>query len=407
MRNHLLKIFSTSLQAVQGDVCVREFLAKHAFPGTKVRVIAIGKAAASMLQGVLAQRAEHVEAALVITKRGHTGVFTAQPPVIIQMESGHPYPDQCSLAAGMKLLEFIDETPPTTGFLFLVSGGASALVEVLPPGGSADQLREFNRWLLAQGWPIEVMNQLRKSVSMIKAGRLANRLAGHAVLQLLISDVPGDDPSVIGSGLLFPNQSHIPITSPLPAWLRRMQNGIPASPAAGDACFQHIESHVIASNRQLREEVCRLVRESGYRIGGNAGLDGDAAEQGSAIAHLLIEGEPGVYVWGGETLVRLPEHPGQGGRCQHLALAAARVLAGQQGIAILAVGTDGTDGPGDVAGALVDGQTLTRARDAGYPDAAQALADADAGRFLAASGDLVDTGPTGTNVMDLVIGLKI
>lgn len=405
-RDVLLNIYSRSLLAVNGQRCVANFLAHHALPAQKVRVIAIGKAAASMMHGVLEKHAQQVEAGLIITKTGHTEHFDSGTPPIVQLESAHPYPDQRSVEAGKQLLQFIQQTPRDTGFLFLISGGTSSLVEVLPDGIDIEQLHSLNRWLQAQGWPIDVMNKIRKSVSLIKAGRLARRVADHAVLQLVISDVPGDDLSVIGSGLLVANTHSHDMPAHLPDWLVHMQAQVPAPPSANELCFATIQSHIIASNARLREEAASIAGALGYRVRGNAILDGEAAAQGIAIAQTLIAGPPGLYLWGGETVVTLPAHPGQGGRCQQLALAAAQVLAGHDNIAILAVGSDGTDGPGEVAGALIDGQTLARGRDAGAEDAGAALRRADAGGFLTASADLVDTGPTGTNVMDLVIGLK-
>lgn len=368
--------------------------------------MAIGKAAASMLQGVLDQSAHQLEAALVITKVGHTEDFSNAPLAITQLESAHPYPDARSLAAGEHLRQFIHDVPPDIELLFLISGGASSLVEVLPPGVDAQVLHDFNVWLLARGWPIDVMNQLRKSISLIKAGRLARMLGGHQVLQLVISDVPGDQLSVIGSGLLVANEDAANPPAVLPDWVTRLQARVTGAPPASDPCFTGIQSHIIASNSQLRVRAASAAHRLGYAIQCNAQLEGDAAEQGQAIARHLVDGPPGVYLWGGETVVSLPEQPGQGGRCQHLALAAARELAGHNDISLLAVGSDGNDGPGDVAGALVDGQTLMRGHDAGAPAPEHALRAADAGRFLTASGDLIDTGPTGTNVMDLVIGLK-
>ncbi|MET0008186.1 MAG: MOFRL family protein [Candidatus Thiodiazotropha sp. 6PLUC4] len=134
-------------------------------------------------------------------------------------------------------------------------------------------------------------------------------------------------------------------------------------------------------------------------------LEGDAASTGRKLARQIVENPPGVTIWGGETTVNLPENPGRGGRNQHLALAGAEVLADSTACLLLSIGTDGTDGPTQDAGALVDGQTIYRAQEEGF-DVGKSLAAADSGQLLAASGDLITTGPTGTNVMDLVIGLK-
>ncbi|MBI1425322.1 MAG: DUF4147 domain-containing protein [Gammaproteobacteria bacterium] len=405
-RDVLLNLYSRALAVVNGRHCVASFLSDHPLPAKKVRVIAIGKAASSMLQGALDSCIHAIEAGLIITKDGHLDDLGTVDIPVEKMESGHPYPDRRSLAAGRLLLDFIAQMPAETGVLFLLSGGASALVEVLPEGVTVEKLDQLNRWLLARGWPIDQMNRIRKSVSCIKAGRLARYLKQHDVMQLLISDVPRDDLSVIGSGLLIPDAQPAVVSEPLPAWIVDMQSAVPSAPMAGDSCFAKIQTRLIASNAILRAEVERLARTAGFAVQCNRVLEGDAARQGRQIAQALRDGQPGIYIWGGESVVTLPEQPGQGGRCQHLALAAAQALAGHAGISVLAVGSDGTDGPGDTAGALIDGGTLERAQDAGAGSADSALRRADAGRFLDAAGDLIDTGPTGTNVMDLIIGLK-
>lgn len=406
IRDSLLNFFSQCLSVVNGRRCVATYLSHHALPAVKIRVIAIGKAAASMLQGILDAHAQQMDAGLIITKAGHTEQIVSGVVPVVQLESAHPYPDQRSVEAGRQLLQFIEQTPPACGLVFLISGGTSSLVEVLPESVDVEQLHHLNRWLLAQGWPIDIMNRIRKSVSLIKAGRLARYVADHPVLQLVISDVPGDELSVIGSGLLVPDDHADAIPEHLPDWLVHMQAQVPAAPGVADPCFANIRSEIIASNSRLRAELQKQATSMGYTVHCNQTLDGDAADRGVAIARTLVEGPPGLYIWGGETVVTLPAQAGEGGRCQHLALAAAQVLAGQDNMAVLAVGTDGNDGPGDIAGALVDGHTLERAQDAGALPPEIALQRADSGRFLAASGDLIDTGPTGTNVMDIVIGLK-
>lgn len=405
-RTNLLKIFTAALEAVNGRLIVSDYLRRHPLATTPVRVVAIGKAAASMMQGVLDVEASRVEAGLVITREGYTADFSASGVEISQIESAHPFADARSVAAGQHLLQFIQAAPASTEFLFLVSGGTSSLVEVLPPEVDAAQLQALNVWLLAQGWPIEVMNQVRKSISRVKAGRLACLLVPHNVRQLVISDVPGDALDVIGSGPLVPDKNTPRLPEDLPSWIRQMQQHVEPPPSADSACFARVHSAIVATNARLREAASQAALAQGYRVHCNEFIEGDAALQGCRIAHKLLNGPAGVYIWGGETVVTLPAKPGQGGRCQHLALAAARKLDGHSNIVLLALGSDGSDGPGDVAGALVDGETMMRARDGGARDAQDALVRADSGSYLAASGDLVDTGPTGTNVMDLVLGLK-
>ena len=312
-----------------------------------------------------------------------------------------------SLRAGQTLLWWLAAAPEDVCWLFLISGGASSLVEVLPETLSLDDLRRLNGWLLASGWPIGRMNALRRRVSGIKGGRLLDHLNGRRVRALLISDVPNDDPAVIGSGLLAAaaeDDIGFDMRS-LPGWLRPLLTAAERTDAYPVA-RPHVDISVVATLDQALQAAAAEATKRGYRVyRAPDRLDGDAQQAGLRIAAALQGGAPGVYLWGGETTVQLPERPGLGGRCQHLALAAAQRLAGSSGIAVLAAGTDGSDGPGEAAGACIDGGTLQRGMAEGF-DARDALARADAGPFLAAAGDLLDTGPTGTNVTDLVIGVK-
>jgi hydroxypyruvate reductase len=281
------------------------------------------------------------------------------------------------------------------------------LAEVLPPAMSLAELQQVNRWLMGSGWDIHRMNVLRKRLSAVKGGRLAAWLKGQRVVQLLISDVPGNDPVDIGSGLLIPDDGAAVEESSLPEWLHGLLRRIPPLPLPPPAAFAAVETHIIASLDQALSAAAEAARRRGYQVQCEGGrLYGEAAETGRRLARTLIDGAPGIYLWGGETTVSLPVMPGRGGRNQHLALAAAEVLAGHDKVWLLAAGSDGSDGPGADAGALVDGGTVARG-ELDELDAADCLRRADAGSFLAASDDLITTGPTGTNVMDLVIGLKI
>jgi hydroxypyruvate reductase len=367
-------------------------------------VLAIGKAAAAMALGAQRALGERLRAALVITKEGHT-----EPRLdarrVVQLESGHPLPDARSLAAGETLLEFLAVLPADEPLLFLLSGGASALVEVLPPGVSAQQLGELNRWLLASGLGIAEMNAIRARLSLIKGGRLIPYLKGRPCLQLLLSDVPGDVMSVIGSGPLIPQPEPAAPTMPLPPWLRQLIDSRPPAPAATNM-RANIDSHVIATNGLACEALASAAQRLGITVHHHpAHFEGDAGELAAQFCTELLDGPAGFYLWGGESSVQLPVHPGCGGRNQQLALAAARYLSGHGNVLLLAAGTDGSDGPSEDAGALVDGGTIQRGECEGQ-GALDALQAADAGRFLAASGDLIQTGPTGTNVMDLVVAWK-
>jgi hydroxypyruvate reductase len=308
--------------------------------------------------------------------------------------------------AGARLLAFLHDAPTEATMLFLISGGASSLVEVLPPAMSLAELQQVNRWLMGSGWDIHRMNVLRKRLSAIKGGRLAAWLKGQRTVQLLISDVPGDDPGDIGSGLLIPDDGAAVEGPSLPEWLHDLLRRIPPSPLPPPAAFAAVETHIVASLDQALSAAAAAAHRQGYQVWRDAQrLHGEAAATGRRLARTLIDGAPGIYLWGGETTMCLPAMPGRGGRNQHLALAAAEVLAGHDKVWLLAAGSDGSDGPGADAGALVDGGTVARGGLDGL-DAADCLRRADAGSFLAASGDLINTGPTGTNVMDVVIGLK-
>jgi hydroxypyruvate reductase len=304
-------------------------------------------------------------------------------------------------------LSFVDAQPEDRRLLFLISGGSSSLLEVLPEGVTLDQLQEVNQWLLASGWDIHAMNRVRKALSLIKGGRLAKRLAGRCCHCLLISDVPTDALDVIGSGLLIADADTGTAMPGLPQWVAAaMQHAYPA-PAADDACFANVSTKLIASIDEAKCAAAEAAKALGYMVHVHkTRLTGDAVVKGEALTRMLLAAKPGLHIWGGETTVHLPAQPGQGGRNQHLALAAARVMDGQAGIYLLAAGTDGSDGPTSAAGALVDGGTLARAAVHGL-DAASALKRADAGTFLRAANDLIHTGPTGTNVMDLVLGLRL
>ncbi len=405
LREPLLRCYRAALEAVAGERVTARAL-EHNHPEGPVRVVAIGKAAAAMYRGAWRVLGDAIEQALVITKRGHLDGLRPSPRLKL-MEAGHPWPDEASLAAGEALVEMIERAPEKAPFLFLISGGSSALVERLPPGIDLADLRRANDHLLASGLDIGAMNQVRKRLSALKGGRLAHHLAGRPARVLLISDVPGDDPATIGSGLLVADvPPETELEPELPRWLRDlMARGLPA-PLPDDPLFDSISVELVATLDDARRAAAAEGRRLGHAVfEESAVIRGDALVVGAQLASRLLEGEAGLYVWGGETTVTLPPSPGRGGRNQALALAAAIELEGRDDVALLAAGTDGSDGPTEEAGAVVDGATCHRGRAAGL-DPERALAGADSGTFLAASGDLLRTGPTGTNVMDLVLAIR-
>jgi hydroxypyruvate reductase len=403
-RQALLRIFQSALAAVHGRKRVRACLQQHPV-SAPVFLVGIGKAACAMAQGAHEVLGASIVGALVVTKQGHAESLPW--PVF---EAGHPLPDEQSLVAGQKLIDVAAAIPSDTTVLVLLSGGASALVEALPEGMTLVQLRALNDWLLASGLDIAAMNRIRKQMSRIKGGRLAKLLAPRPVLCLAISDVSGDDPRVIGSGPLVADDILMAMPDMIgmpPAVAEMLRHSLPA-PTAGDGCFCNVRLEIIACLDDAKRAAAEAARQLGHRVRLHPEfIEGDALVVGDRLAQTLLSAPAGeVQVWGGETTIKLPSQPGRGGRNQSLALAAALALRGRERIWFLSAGTDGTDGPTLDAGALVDGGTIARG-EAEYISARQALAAADAGSYLEASGDLIQTGPTGTNVMDLMLGLRV
>jgi hydroxypyruvate reductase len=259
---------------------------------------------------------------------------------------------------------------------------------------------------LGSGLDIRKINSLRKKLSCIKGGKLTALLANRKTLALLISDVPGDDLSAIGSGLLVPDTStENNSDQEIPGWLQTLLEK--SSSVELDPDQDTIRIEIIARIADAMQAAAAKAVQLGYEAFiHDEILQGDTIETGKELVQEIINSSPGVHIWGGETTIQLPDSAGIGGRNQSLALSAAIEMQGIQGLYLLAAGTDGTDGPGEDAGALVDGKTVERGRIDNL-EARESLAAADAGTFLQASGDLIQTGPTGTNVMDLVIGLKV
>jgi hydroxypyruvate reductase len=357
---------------VDGRRRVRAALAGREGRGP-VSAFSVGKAAAAMMLGAADAFGDRLERGLVVAPDGAIPPTLARRPGMSTLEAGHPRPDERSLVAGEALLRFAGTTPAGSRVLLLVSGGASALLEVPAPGAGLADLRELFDRSLREGLDIERLNRERIALSRVKGGRLAGLFPGAAVEALMISDVPRDDPAVLASGLLD-----------TPGLDRRLVGSLDD---ALDAVECAAKSRGLAAAR------------------GPDRLAGDAEAAARRICHELALGAADLQVHGGETVVQLPERPGRGGRCQHLAVAAARQIEGHGDYLLLAAGTDGRDGASEDAGALVDGETTARARESGLdPDAA--LAAGDTGTLLEATGDLVHTGPTGTNVGDIVLALR-
>jgi hydroxypyruvate reductase len=256
---------------------------------------------------------------LLITKHQHVSAATQALTQVQVLEAAHPIPDESSLQAGAALIKYLQALPTDEPVLFLISGGTSSLVEVLETGWTVDRLQQATYAMLANGAVISEINAMRCTLSLIKGGKLWQYVGERPVTCLLMSDVPGDDPAVIGSGLLFP------------------------------APREDFAWEIVASNRQL---LAALAATTAVNVMPEF-LEGDAEEVAQRCVAYLRNSLPGLYAWGAETTLQLPLNPGYGGRNQHLALAAALCLQPDDDIFLLAVGTDGTDGVTEDTGALV------------------------------------------------------
>lgn len=324
-------------------------------------IISVGKAAASMAAAACDVFGE--VPALIVTKYNHGEDAPAHAELI---ETAHPVPDQASLTAGKTLQRAVSQCPLGSHLLLLVSGGASSLAEVLPDHMTLDDLATKTQAMLASGQDIHAMNARRKEISQIKGGKLLEGFKGRKISTLAVSDVEGDDLKVIGSGIGGAPISHsFEFTSHIVA----------SNLIARQAAANHVDGPLLANSETLYENVDTLAPK---------------------IAALLRDSANGVHIMGGEPTVILPPNPGLGGRNMALALMIARGIAGTTGIRVLVAGTDGTDGPTDAAGAIVDGDTWDES-------GAAALSQANAAPWLDAKGALFRSGPTGTNVMDLLI----
>lgn len=376
-RQSLVVLFNAAIKSVSGQQAVRAACQQSpAF--TPSHIIAVGKAASDMALGALAVYGNLIT--LVVTKYQHSHQALADNPAVLVIESAHPVPDANSLLAGKTLIETVTAMPSQSRLLLLVSGGASALAESLPDGMTLSQWQILTEQMLADGLNIAQINQKRKQISALKDGRLLQNFVGGEVMVLAISDVKGDDIAIIGSGI---------------GDIHRLQSS--------RLCKAKIQ--LIATNNMARDGAQTAAIKAGFQVVLNQEtLYGDVFQISQSIAGILLNPlkpvTKGIYIFGGEPTIKLPANPGNGGRNQSLALALAKRIAGQTHITILVAGTDGTDGPTDAAGAVVDGSTFCQAANAQL-----ALDTADAGTYLRLIDDILITGPTGTNVMDLVIAL--
>ena len=402
-RTQVLQIFEAGVSRVKGFNAVADFLQQKSLSG-EYRLVAVGKAASSMSLGALSVLHEQIVDGLVITKHDHTEDALRAHTNIRTMESDHPVPGEATLTAGQALLDYVDNAPPDAKFLVLISGGASSLLEVLAEGMSLEKLATLSKILLAKGFDITQMNRIRRAISRVKGGRLANNINGRETLALMISDVPGDDPAVIGSGPLTRVVEDVSQDA-MPQEITDILRDVTFTPVPEQKLFDNIDAHVIATLDDAKNAAAKCAASLGFNVVVHPEfLEGPAEDKTVEICNRLSSLEQGIHIWGGETTLILPPNPGRGGRNQQIAVAAAKALAGNSNIVFLAAGTDGTDGPTPDAGGIVDGNSKARGDAAGL-DIQHYLDTADVGNYLEKTHDLVTTGPTGTNVMDLIVVL--
>jgi glycerate 2-kinase len=410
----LESLFRDAVAAAHPEGCLPPNLPEPPVRGRLV-ILAAGKAAGSMTQ--VAER--HYAAlpptrlaGLAVTRHGY-GRPTERIPVI---EAGHPVPDKAGISATKRALKLADEVDAKDLVLVLLSGGASANWIAPAEGLALEEKQATTRALLKCGAAIGEINTVRKHLSRIKGGRLAKRVYPAKVVTLAISDVPGDDPAVIGSGPTVPDPSTLEDARAivarygleLPETVRRaLEDPANETPKPGDDVFAGTDYLIVARPADALAAAAERAKAAGYEcivLGGR--LQGEAREVAAEHARLALsvraEGRRAVILSGGELTVTL-RGQGQGGPNQEYALSLAIHLGGAPGIAGLAADTDGTDGgggrPDDPAGAFVDETTLTRAQIAGL-DPAAFLADNNSTGFFNGIGDLFRPGPTFTNVTD-------
>jgi hydroxypyruvate reductase len=396
----LVRCWTAGVKSVRGERVVREAIEADGLAEIS-NVLAIGKAASSMCLGLLPKLSRSGNG-LLITKHKHVDSNAFQSADIEVIESGHPVPDENSLLAGRRALAFVRSIPATENLVLLVSGGASALVECLPHNINLDTLKWINEKLLADGYSIDQINFVRSRLSEIKGGKLLDHFSGSEVQVYAISDVPGDSVDLIGSGIGSQGKTELPAFN-VPDEIQQLLNTVESGTRIRNAEMAcRYGARIIASNSTARNAVQKYVKKEGYQVVVNEfSLNDDVGDVAKDIAGQLRQGPRGIYIWGGEPTIILPASPGVGGRNQSLALAVAREIDGCDDISLIVGGTDGSDGPTDAAGGVVDGTTFSS-----IPGGDRALQNADAGTFLKKAGSLLVSGPTGTNVMDLVVGLK-
>ncbi len=404
LRQDAETIVNESIREVQPDKAVVRALEENPLGG-RIRLVAVGKAAWQMAKAAAGFLGDKLERGIVVTKYGHV---QGEISGVECYEGGHPVPDEGSFRGTRKALKLTEGLTSEDTVLFLLSGGGSALFELplIPP----EELQDLTRQLLACGADIVEINTLRKRLSAVKGGRFAEHCAPARVFSIILSDILGDPPDMIASGPACPDSS---TCEEAMESVRRYRLSLSDETRR----LLMVETPKSLSNSQWRIngsvlELCAAAARGCERLGYEPVFLTDrlccqAREAGSMMASILRthakDGKKLAFLAGGETVVRLTGH-GKGGRNQELALAAAEGIAGLENAALFSVGSDGTDGPTDAAGGFVDGETCHLLLEQGI-HIEQVLQDNDAYHALQRTEGLIFTGPTGTNVNDVAVGL--
>ena len=422
------EIFNQSLLAVDPYQAVASYTdtIRRAYTNGKFRnlvLIGFGKAASRMAKAVEDNLGDLLTGGIIVTKYGHA-VQGDRVSNVKTYEAGHPMPDENGRKAAQEIVQALKTTDKYTLVICLISGGGSALL-VAPSGDItlADK-QEVTGMLLKAGANIYELNTVRKHISAVKGGRLAEAAQPATVLSLILSDVVGDRLDMIASGPTAPDRTtyhdaydvvrKYRLEGRLPSSVaaaidKGMRGLLPETPKVGDPLFQKVRNIIIGNNK-MATDAARLAAESmGYRttvlsseLTGEAALvAGQLAKKAIDAKKALAPGDKACLIAGGETTVTVSGN-GKGGRNTELALVFGMEIQGLPGITFLSAGTDGTDGPTDAAGAFADGQTVLKAVRAGLI-AQEYLQNNDSYTFFSKTGDLFITGPTGTNVMDVYI----
>lgn len=392
--------------------------------GGRLILLSMGKAAVPMALAACEVLGERLVAGIVVTRHGQRA-GAVLPSSLRLFESGHPIPDQAGVEAATAVKDLLSGLTERDRAIVLVSGGASALLPLPAEGLSLAELQETTSLLLKSGATIREVNAVRKHLDRLKGGQMARLAQPAAVAALILSDVVGDPLDAIASGPTAPDPTTYAdcwrileryrlierVPGPVAARLQAgMEGNLRETPKPGDRLFEKVNNTVVASNRLAALAGKETAERLGYAaVYLGSYLEGEAREVGKAAAALARgireQGSPAAppacVIWGGETTVTVTGS-GLGGRNQELALSAAINMQGLEKIALMALATDGIDGPTDAAGAIVDGETAERIIKAGF-DPRERLRNNDAYPALQAAGALMVTGPTGTNVNDLLV----